>query len=1026
LVDAGAPTLNLTASGNPTPTAFLKQKLRLLKRLFRSGALDSPAGRREATRFEPFLFALLYMPQFFVLNIPTANDTPIGEYGGITLSQFHVDAFISGEEWSVAATQTRQDRDGWIAPRESGKALALDTPILTANRGWTTHGDLTTQDYVFTELGRQAKVVAVRHWRDRPCYQLTFSDGTQITADAQHEWVVNDRYCVGPKTVTTEAMAAKFLLPTGERRYSIPASAPLEYRDKEFDISPYVLGAWLGDGNSSDGRITVGEQDASALMTQLRAEGENPILRHYASAAAPTVQLGKPHPEHCVRGHAITPGVPCAVCVRSLNASYRGGALVPTRMNEALRARLRHAGLADNKHIPQSYLRGSVAQRLALMQGLMDTDGTVDAKGRCEFSVVNERLARQFHELAVSLGIKPSFHTGRATIAGVDKGERYRVAFSTALPVFRLPRKLERLSDSIQRAGTRQIVDIQPAPRQDTNCIQVDSPNHQYLAGTSLIATHNSTIFFTVLPLWAAAHLHRRFIAAFSDSDDQVQKHLAKFHEQVDHNAALREDFPELCRPMRRANGNAVNDNKNEYTAESGFTFSAHTIDGKVVGLVNYENVRPDMLVLDDIEPSEDKYSVAMKNKGVNRLRDKILYLNEFARVVLVGTVTMAGSIMHDVVQSVLNPGHVPVEPTVQNPHRYGTLVPDWVREQNFRGHYYPALSIDPTTGALQSLWPEKWPVQELRPRLGTNDFMKNMQNNPVGDGDFWEQGDITYGHLAGTTVTLLCIDPAVTATATSDYTGLAVIRYQPGNASYDAEQAAGRHHPPQPAPEEIPPEEAARRRAHRRGRRLPPNPTPADRARFVEGLLYQPYDDPTAGVPFTPTPLHTTTPEGALLPKAQSRCEVAWSNRVKMKPERLRLYVLSILERFPEISIILLETNQGHEFTAEPFKDLPVKLVVKNQTEPKDIRIARLAQYYKALDPRVTHAEHFLHLEEEMYAYPQTAHDDSVDAVATGCHYFLFKDPKSAKKRRPGPSVQHTTYLRRRGDTYDDWKVAA
>lgn len=656
LVDAGAPTLNLTASGNPTPTAFLKQKLRLLKKLFRSGALDSPAGRREATRFEPFLFALLYMPQFFVLNIPTENDTPIGEYGGITLSQFHVDAFISGEEWSVAATQTRQDRDGWIAPRESGK----------------------------------------------------------------------------------------------------------------------------------------------------------------------------------------------------------------------------------------------------------------------------------------------------------------------------------------------------------------------------------STIFFTVLPLWAAAHLHRRFIAAFSDSDDQVQKHLAKFHEQVDHNAALREDFPELCRPMRRANGNAVNDNKNEYTAESGFTFSAHTIDGKVVGLVNYENVRPDMLVLDDIEPSEDKYSVAMKNKGVNRLRDKILYLNEFARVVLVGTVTMAGSIMHDVVQSVLNPGHVPVEPTIQNPHRYGTLVPDWVREQNFRGHYYPALSIDPTTGALQSLWPEKWPVEELRPRLGTNDFMKNMQNNPVGDGDFWEQGDITYGHLAGTTVTLLTIDPAVTATATSDYTGLAVIRYQPGNASYDADEAAGRHHPPQPAPTPVPPEEVARRRAHRRGRRLPPNPTPADRARFVEGLLYQPYDDPTAGVPFTPTPLHTTTPEGALLPKAQSRCEVAWSNRVKMKPERLRLYVLSILERFPEISIILLETNQGHEFTAEPFKDLPVKLVVKNQTEPKDIRIARLAQYYKALDPRVTHAEHFLHLEEEMYAYPQTAHDDSIDAVATGCHYFLFKDPKSAKKRRPGPSVQHTTYLRRRGDTYDDWKVAA
>lgn len=658
LVDAGAPTLNLTASGNPTPKQFLKAKLRLLKRLFRTGALDSPAGRREATRYEPFLFALLYMPQFFVLNTPNADTA--SEYGGITLSQFHVDAFISGEEWAIPATQTRQDRDGWVAPRESGK----------------------------------------------------------------------------------------------------------------------------------------------------------------------------------------------------------------------------------------------------------------------------------------------------------------------------------------------------------------------------------STIFFTVLPLWAAAHLHRRFIAAFSDSDDQVQKHLAKFHEQVDHNAALREDFPDLCRPMRRANGNAVNDNKNEYTAESGFTFSAHTIDGKVVGLVNYENIRPDMLVLDDIEPSEDKYSVAMKNKGVNRLRDKILYLNEFARVVLVGTVTMAGSIMHDVVQSVLNPGHIPTEPTPNNPHCFGTLVPDWVREQNFRGHYYPALSVDPRTGGLQSLWPEKWPVEELRPRLGTNDFMKNMQNNPVGDGDFWESGDITYGRLAGCTVTMLSIDPAVTATATSDYTGLAVIRHQPGNAAYDRDTLPAE--PAAPPPPPIPVEELIRRRAHRRGRRLPPNPTPQQRAAFVAGLLYTPYDDGAAhhtddaNATGDASAYPTHTPDGALLPLAQSRCEVAWSNRVKMKPERLRLYVLSILERFPEISIILLETNQGQEFTAEPFKDLPVKLIVKTQTEPKDIRIARLAQLYKSLRPRVVHAEHFVHLEEEMYAYPQTAHDDSIDAEATGVLHFLHKDPKKAAKHRPRPSVQQTTYLRRHGASYDDWRVAA
>lgn len=638
LRDGGAPTLSLLSSGNPTPKRFLKRQFQLLAEAHRNGLLDTPAGRRELTRFEPFLFALLYVPQYMILS-PSAPSNATDPYGGITLSQFHVDVFIAIQEWAVPSTRTRQDRDAWVAPRESGK----------------------------------------------------------------------------------------------------------------------------------------------------------------------------------------------------------------------------------------------------------------------------------------------------------------------------------------------------------------------------------STLIFTVGPLWAAAHGHRKFIAAFSDSDDQVQKHLAKFHEQVDHNPALQADFPALCHAMKRSNGNSVNDNKNEYVAQNGFTFSAHTIDGKIVGLVNFENVRPDLIILDDIEPSEDKYSANLKAKGLRRLQDKILYLNEHARVVLVGTVTMAGSIMHDVVQSVLNPGTIPPSPTPKNPHRYGSLVPDWVREQNFRGHYYPALSINPRTGALTSLWPEKWPVAELAPRLGTNDFMKNMQNNPVGDGDFWEHGDITYAHLADTTVTLLSIDPAVTASATSDYTGLAVIRYQPANRDKPREDVIQRQE------QSLTREEIATQWAHRRGRRLPPNASVEQRAAYIEDILplvpEQPSHRPSSG------PTSRTAPADAppAEPTNQSRCEIAWANRVKMKPQRLRLYVLSILEKFPEISIILIETNQGQDYVSEPFEDLPVTVITKFQSEPKDTRIARLAQYYKSLEPRVTHADHFIPLEEEMLAYPQTANDDTVDAAATGCHYFLYRDPKTAKKHRPKPTAVQRTYIPRR-----------
>lgn len=667
LKNGGAPTISLKKAGNPTPRAFLRQKFRMLTKAQDSGLLDSPEGRRELTKYEPFLFALLYMPQYFVLkpNNPANQSDP---YGGITLCQFHVDVLIAIEEWAVASTATRQDRDAWVAPRESGKSSLL---------------------------------------------------------------------------------------------------------------------------------ITVG-------------------------------------------------------------------------------------------------------------------------------------------------------------------------------------------------------------------------------------------------PLWAAAHGHQRFIAAFSDSDDQVQKHLAKFHEQIDNNRALKEDFPDLCSPAKRSNGNSVNDNKNEYTARSGFTFSAHTIDGKTLGMVNFENARPTLIILDDIEPSEDKYSQAQKHKGVIRLTGKILYLNEHARVVMVGTVTMAGSIMHDVVNSVLTPGHIPDAPTPRNPHCYGSLVADWVREQNFRAHYYPALFIDPSNGRLTSLWPEKWPVTELAPRLGTNDFMKNMQNNPVGDGDYWEQSDIHYGTLANTTVTMLSIDPAVTASATSDYTGLAVIRYQPANPDLSREDVRARQSKPAPPPTPTRTrEEIALQWAARRGRTLPPNPTRQQRAELIADLLgLIPADHPELAAnsladgsgpdPDNPSAqAPRTNAEDELLPSHLSRCEIAWANRVKMRPNRLRLYVLSILEQFPEISIIYIETNQGHDFVSEPFEELPVKVIVKVQSEPKDTRIARMAQYYKSLVPRVVHGEHFIPLEEEMLAYPQTANDDTIDAASTGCHYFLYKDPKIAKKRRPPPSAIQRPYLQAANIHAQAWRAA-
>jgi len=155
---------------------------------------------------------------------------------------------------------------------------------------------------------------------------------------------------------------------------------------------------------------------------------------------------------------------------------------------------VRNLGLLGNKHVPAEYLLASEPQRLALLQGLMDTDGYVDSVGRCEFTSTRECLADAVVELAASLDLRPVKSKKRATFQGIDRGPAYRVKFTPDRPVFRLPRKLER-----QRAGKahhlfRAIVDVREMGSVPVRCIQVSAPSGLFLAGRTFIPTHNSSL----------------------------------------------------------------------------------------------------------------------------------------------------------------------------------------------------------------------------------------------------------------------------------------------------------------------------------------------------------------------------------------------------------------------------------------------------------------------------------------------------------------------------------------------------
>ncbi len=180
-------------------------------------------------------------------------------------------------------------------------------------------------------------------------------------------------------------------------------------------------------------------------------------------------------------------------------AASKGTGKADLYVIRGLHRSLRLHGLLKNKHIPKEYLRADHATRLALLQGLMDTDGFVGTENRssvCELTTTREQLANDAYELAVSLGLSVRVTKGRAMLRGKDCGPKWRLFFTPHIQVFRLPRKVQRLTLD-KRPTQRRLrfvtsVERLPSPV-PVRCIGIDSESHLYLAGRGMIPTHNTT-----------------------------------------------------------------------------------------------------------------------------------------------------------------------------------------------------------------------------------------------------------------------------------------------------------------------------------------------------------------------------------------------------------------------------------------------------------------------------------------------------------------------------------------------------
>ncbi|SFP66415.1 replicative DNA helicase [Geodermatophilus dictyosporus] len=408
-----------------------------------------------------------------------------------------------------------------------GKALALDTPIATPT-GWTTMGDVRVGDRVLGANGRPTTVVAATDvLTDRPCYEVHFSDGTVVVADAQHQWVTTDRAArrLGERgearVRTTEELARTVRCATADRRlnHAVVNAAPLDLPAADLPVPPYALGVWLGDGTSAAAQYTSADPEIAAYI---EAEGllvaPSGADRRYslrlparpAPAERPCPMCGEPFVPRTSR--VQTCGKTCGGRLRASGGVGRqatcpdcGGPSSGLAQCQACRddhgtvtGLLRTLGVLDDKHIPIAYLRASVAQRRALLAGLLDTDGTVTASGAVQFAVTKRRLAEDARELIAGLGHRVTLSTKRVRGRSEASSTCYTLTFSTDDEVFRLERKKlvhkERGARTYTARGVRFVTEVRPVPSEPVRCIQVDAADSLFLAGRSLVPTHNSTL----------------------------------------------------------------------------------------------------------------------------------------------------------------------------------------------------------------------------------------------------------------------------------------------------------------------------------------------------------------------------------------------------------------------------------------------------------------------------------------------------------------------------------------------------
>jgi len=397
-----------------------------------------------------------------------------------------------------------------LAPTGAGKAQPLSSKILTP-KGWKLMGDIKVNDLIIGSNGLSQKVLGVYPQGVRDIYRINFSDNTSVLCDKEHIWSVNSRK---QRTSKSKINGKTFLIPdytfqqltvaemidtiktkNGHLNYRLPNLSPVNFDVLDIKLDPYILGAMLADGNMT--------KFNQANLTTVDDEMVEEFKKRYSNINV--------HEYNYENRNKI-------YCISLLNSR---------KLLEELKL---YGTDSSTKFIPEIYKYNSLENRILLLQGLMDTYGTVSKSGLASYSTVSKTLAMDIRELVLSLGgsckIKTSqkyYKKNNIKIAG-KLSYNLNISFPKTFQfdIFRLSRKLINYKKRNKYEHNKFISSIEYSHKEEAQCIYVENSDSLYVTD-DYVLTHNTTIL-TKFANHAFESGKNVLQLIFEDTPDQIRR----------------------------------------------------------------------------------------------------------------------------------------------------------------------------------------------------------------------------------------------------------------------------------------------------------------------------------------------------------------------------------------------------------------------------------------------------------------------------------------------------------------------